>query len=118
MLYRQEEKHMKRTNFSLTERQMERLRIAFSRKRDFPAARAGRDGPEMPFWHGMTQPLPPLPSRPRRNAPFIPMSLAQGLSGAAFGKISTRITSSAGLRNPSMIVPRRALNVFLHVRQR
>src|SRR2546425_751073 len=78
MLYRQEEKPMKRTNFSLTEKPMERLRRAVSRKRDFPAARAGRDGPEMPFWHGMTQPLPPLPSHPRRNAPFIPMSEAQG----------------------------------------
>src|SRR6266700_3439467 len=28
----------------------------------------------------------PLPSRPTRNAPFIPMREAQGLSGAAFGK--------------------------------
>src|SRR6266704_7029497 len=85
MLYRQEEKHRKRTNFSLTERQMERLRIAVSRMRDFPWQNWS-DGPEMPFWHGMTQRIPPPPSRPRRNAPFIPMSKAQGLSGAAFGK--------------------------------
>ncbi len=30
------------------------------------------------------------PSRPRRNAPFIPMSQAQGLSGAAFGNVDAQ----------------------------
>src|SRR2546428_13914834 len=84
MLYRQEEKHMKRTNFSLTEKQMERLRTAFPRKRDFLLRSGSRRAVDAFLaWGDPT--YTPLPSRPTRNAPFIPMSQALGLSGAESG---------------------------------
>ena len=73
-----------RTNIYITERQKRQLEKR-SREEDLPMAEIIRRALDAYLaWDDPT--YTPAPSRPRRNAPFIPMSKAQGLSGAAFGK--------------------------------
>ena len=70
MLYRQEEKHMKRTNFYLTERQMERLKERSENEELSPAELVRRAVDAFLAWDDPTS--TPAPVTPQKERAFSP----------------------------------------------